>query len=104
MVRLTPVPVQRSFKTIGMHIMNARKLQRITNAQLAERAGISVPALRNLVRGDGSASLETFLRVIRVLGIMDKVVHALDPYDTPLGRALIDEVLPKRIRHRREWQ
>jgi hypothetical protein len=36
--------------------------------------------------------------VARALGVLDRVVGAFDPYETDLGRARADEVLPKRVR------
>lgn len=101
----TPLRVQRSFRVLGSHISATRKLQRLTAAQLAERAGISTVTLRKLERGDGSegsVSLETFLRVSRSLGLLDALEVALDPYKTDVGRLRADEQLPDRIRHRKE--
>ena len=48
------------------------------------------PACRHL--------LETYLNVLRALGRLDDAVTALDPYETDLGRARADQVLPKRVR------
>jgi hypothetical protein len=42
--------------------------------------------------------LEAFLGVARALGILEAIVTATDPYETDLGRARADEVLPKRVR------
>ncbi len=41
---------------------------------------------------------EVFLNVTRVLGVLDRVVTALDPYETDLGRARADQRLPERVR------
>jgi hypothetical protein len=40
----------------------------------------------------------TFLNVARALGILERLVTAVDPYETPFGRARADEALPKRVR------
>ncbi|MCU1482388.1 MAG: helix-turn-helix domain protein [Subtercola sp.] len=101
----TPLRVQRSVRILGSHISATRKLQRLTAAQLAERAGISVVTLRRLEKGDGSdgsVSLETFLRVVRSLGLLDTLEAAVDPYNTDVGRLRADEQLPDRVRHRKE--
>ena len=100
MATKTPLRIQRSFRTIGDRFTVARKLQRITAAQLADRAGISVPTLRNLERGEGTSSLETFLRVARVLGILDQLEKALDPFETEVGRLRSEERLPIRVRQK----
>ncbi len=42
--------------------------------------------------------LDVFLGVANALGQLDQVVLAVDPYETAVGRARADEVLPKRVR------
>lgn len=97
----TPIRVDRSFRVLGTHISVARKLQGTTAAQLAERAGITPLTLRKLERGEGTASLETFLRVARSLGMLELLETAVDPYNTDVGRLRADEQLPLRVRHRK---
>ncbi|UJH70378.1 hypothetical protein L0A91_14785 [Ornithinimicrobium sp. INDO-MA30-4] len=55
--------------------------------------------MRRLERGDTGVSLETVLGVARALGALDRVVDALDPYQTDLGRARAAAALPRRVRH-----
>jgi hypothetical protein len=43
-------------------------------------------------------SVENLLRVLRVLGILDGVPRALDPYRSDIGRLRADEQLPQRVR------
>jgi hypothetical protein len=38
------------------------------------------------------------LQVARALGQLDRIVAALDPYETDLGRARADALLPQRVR------
>jgi hypothetical protein len=45
-------------------------------------------------------SLGTVLGVLRSLGALDRLVDAVDPYQSDLGRARASSVLPKRVRHR----
>lgn len=42
--------------------------------------------------------MAVFLKVSRALGQLDRVVEALDPYETDLGRARADWNLPQRVR------
>lgn len=77
-----------------------RKLRGLTQAQLADRAGVSRDTIVRLERGDGGVGIETLLRVLRALGILDNVVRAFDPYETDVGRLRSDERLPQRIRPR----
>ncbi len=75
-----------------------RKLQGLTTAVVAERADIARGTLRRIETGDPGVNLEAFLKVARALGILDMIVTATDPYETDIGRARADEVLPKRVR------
>jgi transcriptional regulator with XRE-family HTH domain len=96
--RVTPLAVERALRVLGEHVSNWRKLNRLTAAQVAERANISRETLRAIEQGKGTASTENLLRVLRIIGIMDGVVAAADPYQTDVGRLRMDEVLPKRVR------
>jgi DNA-binding XRE family transcriptional regulator len=96
--RQLPVKVRQSASRLGEHLVTWRKLQRLTAEQVAERAGISRGTLRRLEHGDPAVGLDMFLRVARVLGQLDRVVEALDPYETDLGRARADWNLPQRVR------
>ena len=64
---------------------------------LAERANISVPTARTLLN-EGKGSLENFLRIARILGLLDHVVAGTDPLNTPEGRLRADEDTPLRVR------
>lgn len=99
-VARSPVPVRTRLaaQRAGAHLTAWRKLQSLTAAQVADRAGISRDTLRRLERGDGNVGFDVFLNVSRVLGTLDRVVDALDPYETDLGRARADQALPKRVR------
>jgi transcriptional regulator with XRE-family HTH domain len=83
---------------IGGHLTAWRKLQNLTAEQVADRAGISRDTLRKLERGEVTVGLNVLLDVARVLGTLDRIVEALDPYETDLGRARAEQTLPKRVR------
>ncbi|TCC34651.1 helix-turn-helix domain-containing protein [Kribbella sindirgiensis] len=99
MARL-PVPARTRLagERIGAHLTAWRKLQGLTAAQVADRAGLSRDTLRKLEHGETTVGLDVFLNVARVLGTLDRLVEALDPYETDLGRARADQALPKRVR------
>ena len=100
-MKSTPLPVKRALRTIGQNIATQRKLLGLTAKMVAERAGTTPPTISKLERGDG-ASLEITLSVLRVLGLMNEVVTATDPYETDRGRLMADEVLPLRVRVRND--
>lgn len=96
--RPLPIKVRQSATQLGDHLATWRKLQGLTAEQVAARAGISRGTLRRLERGDPFVGLGVFLSVARGLGQLDRIVQALDPYETDLGRARADWNLPKRVR------
>jgi len=98
---MTPIPVKRSLRAIGRNLANQRKLLGLTAKMVAERAGTTPPTISKLENGEGT-TLEITLRVMRVLGLMDAVVDATDPFATERGRLLADEKLPERVRVRRD--
>jgi len=75
-----------------------RKLRSLTQAQVADRAGVSRDTLVRLEGGEGGVSTENLFRVLRALGVLDEVPRALDPYETDIGRLRSDEHLPQRVR------
>lgn len=98
---MTPIPVKRSLRAIGKNLANQRKLLGLTAKMVAERAGTTPPTISKLENGEGT-TLDITLRVMRVLGLMDAVVAATDPFATERGRLLADEKLPERVRVRRD--
>lgn len=96
--RQLPAKTRISAQRIGAHLTAWRKLQSLTAEQVADRAGISRDTLRRLEKGETTVGIDVFLNVARVLGTLDRVVEALDPYETDLGRARADQALPKRVR------
>lgn len=98
--RPQPAAVHRALRAAADDLATWRKLRGLTQAQLADRAGISRDTLVRLERGDGGVSIEKLLRVLRALGILDGFVRALDPYETDVGRLRSEERLPQRVRPR----
>jgi DNA-binding XRE family transcriptional regulator len=97
-VRAQPPALGRGLRAFGENAASWRKLQRLYAGTVAARAGISRDTLRAIEAGRGTASLENTFRVLRVLGVLDRVVEASDPYNTDVGRLRADEVLPQRVR------
>lgn len=93
----TPIPVARAMRNIADNLDLARRQQRITLELLAERANLSVPTVRKLL-SEGAGSLESFLRVARILGMLQNVEDSTDPLRTPIGRARAEQDVPKRVR------
>jgi transcriptional regulator with XRE-family HTH domain len=98
MKRPTSIRTARAAATLGEHITSWRKLHGLTADQVCQRAAISRPTLRKIEHGDPTVSFEAVLNVVKALGRLDALVEALDPYETPLGRARADMRLPQRVR------
>jgi transcriptional regulator with XRE-family HTH domain len=60
----------------------------MTQHVVAVRAGISIPTLRKLERGDAGVSVATFLRILQVLGLASDIDRLAA--DDELGRRLQD--------------
>jgi transcriptional regulator with XRE-family HTH domain len=98
--RRLPPAIDRALREAGDDVIAWRKLRNLTQAQLAERADVSVNTLRRLEHGNGGITLENLLRILRVLGVLDGVSRSLDPYESDVGRLRSDQQLPKRVRPR----
>jgi transcriptional regulator with XRE-family HTH domain len=96
--KIAPLAVSRNLRELGEHVSTWRKLQRLSTAVVASRAGVSRDTLRAIETGRGTASTENLLRVLRAVGVMERVVAAADPYATDVGRLRADEKLPQRVR------
>jgi transcriptional regulator with XRE-family HTH domain len=83
---------------IGEYLTDWRKLLGLTAEQVADRAGIARGTLRRIEHGDPSVSFAAVLGTARGLGVLDGIVRSTDPYETDLGRARADQILPQRVR------
>lgn len=99
-VRPVPSPVRRALRDVADDVSAWRKLRGLTQAQLADRSGVSRDTVVRLEGGDGGVSVENLLRILRALGVLDGLPRALDPYETDVGRLRSDEQLPRRVRTR----
>ena len=96
----TSARVVRAARQIGVNLTTWRKLQNLTAAQVADRAGVSRTTLSKLEHGESGVSLGILLEVLRALGQLDAVVEATDPYESDLGRIRAGQELPQRVRRR----
>jgi transcriptional regulator with XRE-family HTH domain len=94
MPRKSPIvfPQEQSVLTdLGERLKLARLRRKLSNAVVAQRAGISRTSLYKVERGDPGATLGTYLRVLAVLGL-EADLNALAA-DDKLGRKLQDLAL-----------
>lgn len=64
---------QKIAQEIGTRLARRRLDQNKTQADLAEQAGVSLRTLQRLERGEAATQLSGFIRVCRVLGLLDQL-------------------------------
>jgi len=82
---------------LGAHVQAMRKRQRLTQEQLAERAGVGRTTLHKLEAGHPGVAIASVLEVLQVLDpeMVDRILEVIDT--DPLGRALERRRLPQRV-------
>lgn len=60
---------QVDYSLLGTRIRLKRKEMGITQAEMAERCGVSVPFIGHIERGSRAPSMESFLEICRVLHV-----------------------------------
>ena len=90
--------VKDATSEIGKSIKTWRMLYQLKATQVAQRAGISLGTLSKIENGDPTISTAAFLEVAKSLGLLDAIVDSIEPLNHDLGRARVNENLPKRIR------
>jgi transcriptional regulator with XRE-family HTH domain len=98
--RAAPLPVRRAERQIAEHIVAWRKLRGLTQAQLADRSGVARGTLQRIEAAEKGVSVESMLRVLRGLGLLENLPRALDPLASDVGRIRSDQRLPRRVRPR----
>ena len=83
---------QRLLSALGERLRLARLRRKLSNAVVAQRAGISRTTLYKVEAGDPGATLGSYVRVLAVLGL-ENDIQALAA-DDKVGRKLQDLALP----------
>lgn len=85
--------LQREYEQIGARIRNARIEQKMSQADLAAKANISLPHISSIELGKTKMLLSTFIRVIEALQISaDSVLRANVPAVTNIYANEISEL------------
>ncbi len=96
--RPLPLPVSRAITQLGTDISLARRRRRITQQSLAERIGSSLNTVKRMESGDVRVPLHFIARTLHVFGEVERLARLLDTAQDPIGLALMDEQLPRRVR------
>ena len=85
-------------ETMGDNIKIAIKRRRLKRKDVADRALISEPTLRAILRGDPTVSIGNYVSVLSVISLDDDIKSIADPSQDAVGIALNNRHLPERIR------
>lgn len=88
--------LQRRLASLGERVRAARQRRGLTEALVAERAGMSRMTLRGIEKGRPGVTMGAYAAVLQVLGLdadLDSIVAS-----DPLGRELQDASLKQRQR------
>jgi len=80
----------RAQKKLLENIRTRRLIMELTQEGLAKRSGVPLPTLRKFEQ-KGTISLESFLKILMVLGGLDDVVQVTEPKQTAFSS--IDDVI-----------
>ena len=99
---LSLMTVSEAQKKLVHNIREQRLSMGFTQAGLAKRSGVPLPSLRKFEQG-GGISLESFLKLLMVLGAIESVVEATKPLEKEFSS--IDEVLESKKKTRKKgWR
>lgn len=84
-------------RELGERLVGARIERNLTQAALAEEAGVSKRTVERMESGEAATRLSGFLRVCRVLGLWERLDQFL-PEPTPGPMALLQQQNRKRQR------
>ncbi|PYU74765.1 MAG: hypothetical protein DMG49_04160 [Acidobacteria bacterium] len=96
-----PLPVLHVLRKLGHDIRDARRRRRIPVAIAAQRASISKTTWLKVEKGDPGVLAGTYVTVLFVLGLVDRVAQLADPGTDTVGLRLEEEQLPQRVRNKR---
>lgn len=96
-----PLPVVRALRKLGHDIRDARRRRRIPVAIAAQRASISKTTWLKVEKGDPGVLAGTYVTVLFILGLVERVEQLADPGSDSVGLRLEEEQLPQRIRNKR---
>jgi hypothetical protein len=92
-----PLPVKRALRKLGGDISIARRRRKIPTTLMAQRAFIDRRSLARVEKGDPGVSMAIYATVLFVLGMADRLGELASAASDPVGQALADEQLPRRV-------
>ena len=99
-VRHPPEAVADTLSRLGRNIRTARLRRRLTQLQVARRAGVSRFVVADLERGKPGTGIAAYLGALWVLGLLDHMDDVADPERDREGALLERSRGPQRARPR----
>ena len=96
-----PAAVEAALQSLGRNIRTARLRRALTQAELAERIGVSRFVVADMERGKPGTGVAAYLGALWALGLLDQLYAVADPASDTEGVALERARAPKRARRRR---
>ena len=96
-----PAAVEAALARLGRNIRIARLRRSLTQAQLAERIGVSRFVVAAMERGKPSTSIAAYVGAIWALGLLEDLAPLADPAGDVHGMALERARAPKRAHRAR---
>jgi transcriptional regulator with XRE-family HTH domain len=78
-LRALPPDAQAALHSLGEQLALARLRRKETQAQWAERLGVSIPTLIRLERGDATVSMGVYATALWLLGLASGLAELADP-------------------------
>lgn len=88
-------------KLIGARLAGLRLAKNLTQSQLADQAGLGVRTVQRLELGATATQLSGFVRVCRVLGLVERFdVFIPEPAVSPIAQLMLQGRQRKRASHK----
>ena len=95
---MIPFAVENGVKQLGRHIAIARKRRRLSQADLAEKAGLTRLLLSRIERGSPTSGVQAYFAALWALGLEREFADLASPDRDEEGKRLERLRLPKRVR------
>lgn len=83
---------------MGEDISAARRARRISQADMAEKIGVSRKTISSLEQGDPKVGFGTYLQAAWVMGLEDRLLSSFAPESDPVAQRQARMALPGRVR------
>lgn len=81
-MRFTLISDEQVQRELGKRIDYKRREHKLSIEELGKKSGVSISTINRMIEGSSSPSLLNFIRVLRVLGELDRFGTLLEPSDT----------------------